>query len=637
MHTFGRSPLFRVFFVFAVLLSGWSLADTPEVPRGYFLYPIKPGQPSQLAGSMGEIRPNHFHGGLDIKTDQRTGLPVYASAEGYVYRVRVGTSGYGNAIYLRHPNGLRTVYAHLDSFYDELADYVRAQQYNEESFEINLFPGPKEFVVKRGQIIAASGNSGSSGGPHLHFEIRDSNEAVLNPLQYGFDEVRDQVPPVFRRIALRALSTQSRINGSFGDFEAVPLRRGHHYYLNDPVQVHGLMGLEVDIYDQQNGSANRNGVQCVEVKVDGKEVYTHHIDRFTFDQNHTINVHVNYEAWQGSGRPYQRCYVADGNDLGFYHTPQRDGKILIDDNRPHQVEVKLWDTYQNMSQFSMTLQGVSPEKIIDPVLETQGTPTFSYELHENLLKVTARHLPLDSRPAIVYAGNNASVLPPAYANGASTVFLYDMRQGLPDSLDLNGDNLELPYCAAVPAGVAYQHCQKGLDLSFGAGTLYDTLYLTTRVSADRLDICAQQQVPLAEAVEVVWHPEQLPSDLDKTVVYMQDSRGRKSFEGGTWKEGAIHFRTRRFGSFVLATDDNAPSVRLLRANHDEALFRIRDDLAGIASFRATVDGKWLLMNYDYKTGLLKSEKKDSRLPLRGELVLEVTDQVGNRTTFRQNL
>src|SRR5687768_17785594 len=171
-----------------------------------YLYPIRPGLPGSLAGTMGELRTTHFHSGIDIRTDNIIGLPVLASKSGYISRVTVSPSGYGNVLYITHPNGHTTLYAHLDKFSGALAKFVLEEQYKRKTANVDLFFQPNEFKVTRGDTVALSGNSGSSGGPHLHFDIRDANNYALNPLQVEeFSEIVDNLPPTIEKIALKTL------------------------------------------------------------------------------------------------------------------------------------------------------------------------------------------------------------------------------------------------------------------------------------------------------------------------------------------------------------------------------------------------------------------------------------------------
>jgi hypothetical protein len=189
-----------------------------KIEDGYFQFPIQPSKTNFLAGTMGELRASHFHAGVDIKTNGVEGLNVFAAAEGYVSRIAVSTGGYGNCVYIAHPNGTTTVYAHLQNFNKELAQYVLESQYNKKSFTVNLFPERNRFKLKKGEILGNSGNSGSSTGPHLHFEIRNAQQQVLDPLRFGFSEVKDKIAPIAERIAIKTMNIDAMVNGEFGRF-----------------------------------------------------------------------------------------------------------------------------------------------------------------------------------------------------------------------------------------------------------------------------------------------------------------------------------------------------------------------------------------------------------------------------------
>src|SRR5690606_27278458 len=217
---------------------------------GYYLFPIKPGEQNFLAGNMSEIRPNHFHTGLDIKTDGKQGLPVHAAADGFVHRIKISSFGYGNILYLKHPNGQTTVYAHLREFSPAIAAFMRKEMYQERKNELEVYLDEETFPIKKGDTIAYSGNSGSSAGPHLHFEIRDSLDHAIDPLKFGFSEIIDNTPPTVVKVALSPLEINSRINGKFSREEFPVHYDGVTFYVNQPIEISGKVGIEISGYDK---------------------------------------------------------------------------------------------------------------------------------------------------------------------------------------------------------------------------------------------------------------------------------------------------------------------------------------------------------------------------------------------------
>ena len=350
-------------------------------PKGYFMFPIKPGQRNYLAANMGELRPNHFHGGMDIKTDGQIGLPVYACADGYVSRMRVSTNGYGNTLYITHPNGLVTVYAHLDKFNATIHAYELEQLYARKETDIDIPIPPTALPIKKGEVIAKSGNTGGSSGPHLHFEIRDSRENVLNPALFGFTEIVDNIKPTFDKIAIRTMDVDSRVNDELGraEFTAQLVSTGK-YTITQPITAKGLLGIEIKVHDKMNETHNVYGINCIELKVDGKEVFYHNLETYAFNESRYINVHIDYETYILKKQYFQKCYVADGNNLNFYLMNPLQGKIPINDSVSHKIDLRIYDSNGNASSLTFTIKGKQEQA---PKITKAVTPVPDFHIYEN--------------------------------------------------------------------------------------------------------------------------------------------------------------------------------------------------------------------------------------------------------------
>ena len=343
-----------IIFLSLIILKIQAQKTQLDYPKGYFLFPINPNQQNYLSGGMGDLRSDHFHAGIDIKTQGREGLPVYATGDGYISEVRVQTNGYGNVIFITHPNGFVSVYGHLKTFAKSLASYVKKKRIESQTFEIRLKPSPQEFEVARGQIIGLSGNTGGSAGPHLHFEIRDTRNTVLNPLNFSFSEIRDNLPPIFQQLIIKTLTTDSRVNGEFGKKLFYPIKQSDgSYSINQPINANGEIGLEMLSVDKMNGSNNSNGITCAELFVDNVEVYYSHLEQFPNEVSHNINVHNDYEIEQTRRNRFQKLFQDDGNnELKIYKPSISKGKIAINDGKMHQITIKLWDAYENGSTMN---------------------------------------------------------------------------------------------------------------------------------------------------------------------------------------------------------------------------------------------------------------------------------------------
>jgi hypothetical protein len=238
-----------------------------------YLFPVKPGERNLLSGNFSEIRPNHFHSGIDVKIGGANGEPILAIEEGYISRIKVSSFGYGNVIYLKHPNGQSSVYAHLDGFSTRIMEKMRSEMYRMKKNELELFPDADWIPVNKGEIIGFGGNTGSSGGPHLHFEIRDSLDRAIDPFSFGFKEVVDNTPPVLYRVAIKPLDYESRVNGKFQRQEFTPILEGNRYILRESVKISGRVGVEVYAIDRMDGVNNVFGIPIYELMEDEKPLF----------------------------------------------------------------------------------------------------------------------------------------------------------------------------------------------------------------------------------------------------------------------------------------------------------------------------------------------------------------------------
>mgnify|MGYP002776997536 FL=1 len=611
-------------------------------PAGYFAFPIKPGEQNFLAGSMGEIRPNHFHGGIDIKTEGRTGLPVYAAADGYVARTKASAYGYGNVVYLQHANGLLTVYGHLERFAPRLAAAMKKAQYERETFECELTYDKPTLAFKKGEIVGYSGNTGGSGGPHLHFEVRDKMERVLNPLAFGgFREIVDDVPPTLAAVAVRPLGLEARVEQEFRTREyAVKRLDATHFRLTDTIRASGWVGLELAMFDRFTKADNHNGVQQLAATVNGQPLLRYVIDGVPFSQQRMVSCHINYDTFKRTGSNYQKCYVDDGNALAFYQPgPAGDrGRLRVLPGRTYDVVFRAADSYGNTSELRLTLRG---EAAAFTRRAGKGGGA-GYSITGNVLAVLAPVAPTPDVPAplALYVGRTRYDLRASYVRGVTGTYLYDLRGGLPDSVvSLDGrTRFRNLFQGVVPSVGDHAFSTPALTLVTDPGSLFDTLYVRTAFDSAGVWSLNSPLTPLFKPVKITLRPTTAPPDRARTAVYSLVGK-RATFEGGTWAPdgGSITFSTKNLGRYAILADTVPPKAKLVKKTPRALRFTISDNLSGIAGWRCEVDGKWLLLHYEYKTATLFSEALEPSVPLRGSIRLTVKDAMGNETVVEGKL
>ena len=523
-----------------------------NIPDGYYIFPIRPGETNYLSGTMGELRPAHFHGGIDIKTSGTEGLNVYAVADGYISRVKVVERGFGNAVYVKHPNGTTSVYAHLSSFSENLNAYVLKNQYKNQSFTVDLYPSPGEFRVKQGEVIAYSGNSGSSFGPHLHFELRDKNHDVIDPAKMRFKELVDNLPPRIRSIAFVTKSSDAAINGQIGRFEFDVVNVGGNYILKEPVHLSGPIGIELYAEDRMNGTRNRYGIPDVEMHIDGEVRFKQELRKFSFRTTRDIMIHTNYQSAYYTRRRFNKLYIDDGNRLDFYLVKK--GVFNYSDTTAHQIFIKLTDAFGNSTTFKT--------QVNKKPIRHQRVDYNSWYVNENIMAVTA--LDNNAIPEI-YANNLKYSLQAKTREQNYVGFFWDLRNGLVDSIDFCNEVIKTNYIHTIYPNQESNFFNHTINAFFPKTALYDTMYLKYHYNYDTINdrelfTFQNGSDPVKKNIYLTLKPNKR-YNTEYARVYRVNGSGRQSFVGGDWHRGQLSFKTRELTNFTIAYDSIPPTVK----------------------------------------------------------------------------
>ena len=334
-------------------------------PKDYFVSPLD--IPLQLSGNFGELRPNHFHSGFDFKTLQREGLNVKAAAEGYVSRIKISVSGYGKAIYITHPNGFTTVYGHLQSGYGKIEKKIKELQYKSQSYEIDVLLEPNELIVEKAEQIAISGNTGGSDGPHLHFEIRDTqSEKIINPLFFGFDTVIvDTKQPNVTSLIVYPLTDSTKVNQS-----KIPISLGLYQqkdgsYLAEKVGASGKIGFGIISTDFDNVSWNANGIYKAEVSIDGMKTFGYTFNTFSFDETRLVNALIDYERYKKLKQRVQRLFMQKAFPLSIVNSYQSNGIIDVSPAFRKNILLEVSDFNGNSSKINIPVEYSNEVVVVD--------------------------------------------------------------------------------------------------------------------------------------------------------------------------------------------------------------------------------------------------------------------------------
>ena len=548
------------------------IQPTDPYPKDYFQSPLNTAL--RLSGTFGELRPDHFHTGIDIKSpDGKVGHTVVAAADGYIARVNVQPGGYGNALYVRHPNGYTTVYAHLDAFSDEVAAFVKKAQYTRKSFSVDLYPSPGQFKVEKGKPMAKLGNSGGSGGPHLHFEIRDTRSSrPLNPLLFGMP-VTDNVPPRMHQLKVYWLNDKLETQKS-EPFNLVKTGAATYKIQGDTIYLDAWrVGFGLKVYDHMNYVTNWNGIYRLEMKKNETPAFSFEMEKLNFSENRYLNAHLDYAEQVTNKAYFNRCYKLPGSRLSIY--PQQDGVVELYKDKATRIDLMAEDADGNSCSLRFWVKRSEIENPPPPLV-------YNYLLPYN-------------EDNVINTGSLRVFIP----KGA----LYE--------------NLAMQYSSEK-------------DASSGIYAPFHHIHTP--------DVPLHQYIDLSITADAI--PETLKSKA--FIAYCNTKREVRNC-GGSWEGNQLKAKVRQLGDYTIMVDEIPPTISpvLYKENMrgmSKMTFRIRDnfEVSGNArglQYEGTLDGQWLLFEYDAKNDLLIHTFDERTQPGTHQLRLTVRDNRGNATVW----
>ena len=548
-----------------LFLISFSVFSQNEYPQDYFGSPLDIN--IVLAGTFAELRSNHFHSGLDIKTKQIEGLKVYGIADGYVSRIKIAHFGYGKVLYITHPNGYTSVYAHLQKFSPAIEKYIKTKQYDKESFEIEVFPTSKDLKITKGELIAYSGNTGSSSGPHLHFEIRDNAERPINPMLFGID-VKDTRKPIISSVYAYPIGANSHVNGSNKKqkLRIIPQKNGD--YKIEDLNAFGTIGFAIATIDKQDLAANKNGVYNISTYYNGVQNLEINFKRFSFSETKHLNRLIDYSHFKENKERLQKLFIEENNPLSMYDNIINNGYITLYDSTSSVYKAKIKDFKGNQTQLDFTIKG--DIKLPNDVEEEVSTQHY---------------------------------------------IQHDLEA------ELEQDNVKV---------------------NFYKDTFYDSFFIDFSVKNDTLTL-HKPTLPVKKHFTISFDISGYDEE-DLSQLYIAELIGWNnwpSYSSTKRKGNILSTRTKDLGTYVLARDTIAPTIKAVNFKSGSWLSKYRylkvkidDEGTGISNYRATVNGKWILMEYNYKKKTLTYDFNDAVITeTKNKLKVIVIDNVGNSTTF----
>jgi len=545
-----------------------------QIPVGHFSSPL--GIDLLVTGAFGEIRSNHFHSGVDFSVLKKEGLPVYSVADGWVSRIKISPVGFGKALYIDHPGGFTSVYGHLSGYNKAIFNYSRDRQYKEKSFEIDIFPASDNDTlwVRRGEIIGYAGNSGTSYGAHLHFEMRNTfTQRIINPLLFGY-AYRDNHSPYIERLSIYPGDDASFFNGSNqAAYLSVVRMPSDEYRIKDrdTLEVWGRFSFGLQAFDYFYSKEDRNGWYSMTMTCDGKTFFTMQVDSFSFAETRYINASIDYADNYRKASRIMCSGKLPGNELSLHQTMDGDGTVHADEGKIKEIVIVVGDLSGKKTLLRLWLKGVKPDRTVTAAMIPDADTTFmvsyrhpySFETPEILVQIPEGSLYQDTR--ISYSRH------PRTANSFSHLYKIHFPE--------------------VPL-------HKKIRVSVGAGLL----------------------------------PERLQS---KALLARKDEKGKIQSAGGAFKDGFVTTETNVFGKYFIVADTIPPSVKLIHDNTNKRKnirFRVSDNLSGITKYYGEVNGNWALVEWDPKNRLMIYWFDELLKPGKNVVKLFVEDAKGNKAS-----
>ncbi len=559
-------------------------AQQQQYPTDCFKHPLR--IPVSLSGGFAEIRPNHFHSGIDLRTGGKTGQPVYAPADGYVSRINISAWGGGKVLYITHPNGFKTVYMHLDAFCGDIGKFVHNYQYDHHTFAFDIDLPKDSIPVKQGQLVALTGNTGGSFGPHLHFDVRyAANDQAVNPLYFG-TIYTDPIAPTIAGIKIYPATSATLINGANREVNIDEVKqqtaKGKTAARRiDTIPIAGRFYTGIYTYDQMEAGSSKNGVEKIELFVDGELFYRYQVSSFLFEETRAINAIIDYPQYQRNRQYYIVTRHLRGN-RNHWSAPLRDnGYLQFDDGRTHRLEYRVSDYKGNLTKRTFFVRSI-PQ---DPQQEEK----------DSLKNVQAQGDP------IIYFK--------------------------PFSLTRDG----------------FQAILQGYTVYENDEVLYTQGADAARLSPLHKITLKRYPLPPHQSFTVILPvPAKVASPLHSKLTIVCINGKDVSACSTTMEGDRLVASTRSFGGFAVRLDTIGPTVKAVNFTDGKAFngksltVKIGDNLTGVVSYHCYINDEWVLAEHDGKNASLTASAETLKKG-RNKVVFVVTDAVGNSTKLSSTL